>query len=161
MEGGIVTAARLRLREEVREVRLEAGAARLDGRSVAFEREDRDGRLDAIAVAGRTHRVRTAREGNRVFVWCDGRTFAFERARPVRAAAGAEHGTDLLAPMPGRVRKVLVAAGSPVERGSVLLVLEAMKMEHAIRAPRDGVVAKVMVKEGELVEAGVELAELA
>ena len=42
-----------------------------------------------------------------------------------------------------------------------LLILEAMKMEHSIRAPRDGVVRRVCVTEGELVESGIELVELA
>jgi 3-methylcrotonyl-CoA carboxylase alpha subunit len=63
--------------------------------------------------------------------------------------------------MPGRVRRVLVVGGAAVERGQPLLVLEAMKMEHSIRAPRDGVVRRVCVAEGELVDAGVELVELA
>ncbi len=62
--------------------------------------------------------------------------------------------------MPGRVRKVSAAAGDRVERGMVLIVLEAMKMEHAIRAPKDGTLRRLLVKEGDLVDAGVELAEI-
>ena len=42
----------------------------------------------------------------------------------------------------------------------VLIVLEAMKMEHAIRAPKDGILRRLLVKEGDLVDAGVELAEI-
>ena len=88
-------------------------------------------------------------------------SYAFERVRTAkRAAAGGEHGADLLAPMPGRVRKVCAAAGDRVERGMVLIVLEAMKMEHAIRAPQDGMLKRLLVKEGDLVDAGVELAEI-
>ena len=59
--------------------------------------------------------------------------------------------------MPGRVRRLLVEDGARVARGDVLLVLEAMKMEHAIRSPRDGT-ARLRVAEGDLVEAGIELA---
>jgi acetyl-CoA/propionyl-CoA carboxylase biotin carboxyl carrier protein len=59
--------------------------------------------------------------------------------------------------MPGRVRRLLVEDGSHVRRGEVLLVLEAMKMEHAIRSPMDGTV-RLRVAEGDLVDAGVELA---
>jgi 3-methylcrotonyl-CoA carboxylase alpha subunit len=62
--------------------------------------------------------------------------------------------------MPGRIRKTLVRRGDPVERGQVVLVLEAMKMEHAIRAPRDGIVTRLDHVEGDLVEAGTALAEI-
>lgn len=152
---------RLRLRDQTRDVRLEKpGEAVLAGRTVAYERGDAGGRLDRITVGGRAHRVATAREGDRVFVWCDGVAWAFERARSARATAAADHGADLRAPMPGRVRRIFAAAGQTVARGTVLLALEAMKMEHAIRAPRDGVVRRVLVAEGELVDAGVELVEL-
>jgi len=112
------------------------------------------------AVVGRSPRVVTAVAGDQIFVWCDGASYAFERVRSARAAAGSEHGSDLLAPMPGRVRKVFAAAGDRVERGMVLIVLEAMKMEHAIRAPQDGTLKRLLVKEGDLVDAGVELAEI-
>lgn len=52
-------------------------------------------------------------------------------------------------PMPGRIVKVLVAAGDPVKRGHTLVVLEAMKMQNEIPAPADGVVRSVGVREGE------------
>jgi 3-methylcrotonyl-CoA carboxylase alpha subunit len=62
--------------------------------------------------------------------------------------------------MPGRVRKTLVRRGEAVAKGQVVLVLEAMKMEHAIRAPQDGVVTRLELHEGDLVEAGTVLAEI-
>jgi len=62
--------------------------------------------------------------------------------------------------MPGRVRRTAAAAGDRVARGDVILVLEAMKMEHSIRAPRDGVIRAVHVREGDLVDAGMELADI-
>jgi acetyl/propionyl-CoA carboxylase alpha subunit len=152
---------RLRLAERTEEVRLESGdEAVLGGRRVAYERGDAGGRLERITVGGRAHRVVTAREGDRVFVWCDGLTYTFEQASRARRAAPADHGADLLAPMPGRVRRIFASAGEAVGRGTVLLVLEAMKMEHAIRAPRDGIVRRVLVEQGDLVEAGAELVEL-
>ena len=106
------------------------------------------------------HRVVVARAGAKTFVWCDGAVYAFERARVDRPGAAFDADPGLLAPMPGRVRRVFVEAGQAVERGAVLLSLEAMKMEHAIRAPRDGVVRSIRVAEGDLVEAGAELVEL-
>ncbi|KIT15159.1 Glutaconyl-CoA decarboxylase subunit gamma [Jannaschia aquimarina] len=62
--------------------------------------------------------------------------------------------------MPGLVREVLVAAGDAVSAGDRLAVLEAMKMEHALRAPRDGTVAEVLAAAGSQVEAGAALIRL-
>ncbi|HEY4229757.1 MAG TPA: biotin/lipoyl-containing protein [Thermoanaerobaculia bacterium] len=152
---------RLRCGAELREVRLESDAAVLDGRRVAFERVERDGELAAVRIDGKEHPVVTAVEGSRTWVWCDGFAGAFERVAAARSGAGAasprETGGDLISPMPGRVRRLLVEDGARVARGDVLLVLEAMKMEHAIRSPMDGTV-RLRVAEGDLVEAGIELA---
>ena len=153
-------AVRLRHGQDLREVRLEAGTARIGDRRMAFERSGRDGRLEAIVLDGKAHRVAVAREGDRVFVWCEGAAYAFERVRGSRGSSGGDHAGGLVSPMPGRVRKTLVRPGDAVARGQVLLVLEAMKMEHSIRAPRDGVLKSLFVKEGDLVESGVELAEI-
>ena len=56
--------------------------------------------------------------------------------------------------MPGRVLAVRCATGDRVSRGQVLVVLEAMKMEHEVRAPGDGVVGRVQVEPGQQVNAG-------
>jgi acetyl/propionyl-CoA carboxylase alpha subunit len=161
--GGSMSADRLTSGGQSREVRLEGATARLDGRSVAFEILGggfRGGSPVEIVVGGRTHRVLALRDGARVFVWVDGQTFIFERAERRRTRAASEQAGDLLAPMPGRVRKTLVSIGDSVRKGQPLLVLEAMKMEHSIRAPRDGAVRRLLVREGDLVDAGVELAEI-
>ena len=63
--------------------------------------------------------------------------------------------------MPGRVVQLLVAAGAAVRRGQSLIVVEAMKMEHTIAAPRDGIVEAVRCAAGDLVEEGAELITLA
>jgi propionyl-CoA carboxylase alpha chain len=67
---------------------------------------------------------------------------------------------SLLAPMPGTVVRIAVAAGDPVSADDPIVVLEAMKMEHAIRAPVAGVVAVVNVRVGQAVDTGTELARL-
>jgi propionyl-CoA carboxylase alpha chain len=65
---------------------------------------------------------------------------------------------SLVAPMPGLVKQVLVAVGDRVAAGDTLLVLEAMKMEQLIRAPRAGRVAALSARTGQQVEAGLVLA---
>ncbi len=72
------------------------------------------------------------------------------------------HGAgEAIAPMPGTITKVFVADGQKVTQGQVLLTLEAMKMEHAIAAPRDGVVAKIRFKVADKVAMGDKLFEMA
>jgi biotin carboxyl carrier protein len=66
-------------------------------------------------------------------------------------AAGTQH---VLAPMPGKVVKMLVKPGDEVKARQGLVVVEAMKMENEIRSPKDGRVADVLVTEGASVEAG-------
>ena len=63
-----------------------------------------------------------------------------------------------MAPMPGKVIKLAVAEGAEVEAGDVLVVLEAMKMEHELTAPSAGTVAELRVAEGDQVESGAPLA---
>jgi 3-methylcrotonyl-CoA carboxylase alpha subunit len=59
--------------------------------------------------------------------------------------------------MPGTVTKMLVAAGAAVTKGTVLAIVEAMKMEHAVKAPRDGKVKAVHFAAGDQVADGAEL----
>jgi len=63
--------------------------------------------------------------------------------------------------MPGRIAAVRAAAGASVSKGDVLVIVEAMKMEHAVRAPRDGIVERVLVSEGQMVGLGDILVEMA
>ncbi len=76
------------------------------------------------------------------------------RSAPTPALDGPR---EVLAPMPGRVVKVLAAENTDVKTGQGLLVIEAMKMHNELRAPRSGRVSKVYVQEGEGVESGARL----
>ena len=70
-----------------------------------------------------------------------------------------EEGTGLVAPMPGKVIALLAKAGAAVEKGTPLLVLEAMKMEHTISAPHAGTVKSFRYAAGDQVGEGAELVD--
>ena len=142
----------------VREVRVAPEEASLDGERHVLRIDTGGASGEVLEIDGIRHRVRAARRGDRVFVWCDGDVFEFAPPRKEPSAA-ADHG-DLRAPMPGRIRKIDVAEGESVSKGRLLIVLEAMKMEHAIRAPRDASVRRLPHREGDLVEMGEPLIEL-
>jgi biotin carboxyl carrier protein len=93
------------------------------------------------------------------WVWVDGRVKRLAPPSTGRARGRAAI-DELAAPMPATVVKVLVHPGAAVKRGETLLMLEAMKMELPIRAPRDGVVKSINCQPGELVQPGTHLLEL-
>ena len=78
-----------------------------------------------------------------------------------KADRGEGAGGGLTAPMPGKVVQAMVATGDTVVRGQTVMILEAMKMEHAISAPADGIVADVFFAAGDQVDEGAELLRLA
>jgi 3-methylcrotonyl-CoA carboxylase alpha subunit len=87
-------------------------------------------------------------------------TFDFAEDTGAEHHASAEHEGHLRSPMPGLVLDVRARPGERVAGGAVLVVLEAMKMEHSLSAPWDGTVSAVAVKPGDRVEEGVELVVL-
>jgi biotin carboxyl carrier protein len=97
--------------------------------------------------------VRVATSAAKSWVLSEGTLFAFTESPrfPDSAARAVEGG--LTAPMPGKVVKVLVDAGQAVIAGAALVVLEAMKMEHTVRASGAGVVRAIHVVVGEQVDA--------
>ncbi|WP_261566192.1 biotin carboxylase N-terminal domain-containing protein [Frankia gtarii] len=119
---------------------------RLDG-------EQADLTVDDVRSTVRVHRV-----GPEVYL--DGRggsTVARETPRFVEPGASTAAGS-LTAPMPGTVVRVAVERGAAVTAGEVVLVLEAMKMEHAVTAPHDGVLSALDVRPGQTVDGGHVLA---
>ena len=81
-------------------------------------------------------------------------------AAPAAAPAVAA-GEVVAAPMPGNILKVNCSQGQAVKAGDILVVLEAMKMENEILAPRDGTVAQVVTTKGAVVDTGAPLVVLA
>ncbi len=99
--------------------------------------------------------------GEKRHVFFEGRAYPFARVDPSQGAGqGDDAGGRLTAPMPGKVIALLAEPGKRVEKGAPLLVLEAMKMEHTIKAPRAGVVKAFRFEAGDQVSEGVELVEL-
>src|SRR5262249_56208286 len=116
-----------------------------------------DGRLSLVFEDGRQFSARALASGDGVeLVDAQGRRRVAIadplRDRMLHSAAGtgaADSGAEVRAQMPGRVVEVKVAAGDRVEPASVLLVLEAMKMQNEIRSDRGGVVERVEVQAGQ------------
>lgn len=112
-------------------------------------------------VDGRNVKAQVAKEGRKVWVHVDGKTYGLERMVGDAKQAGlAGRERVLRAPMPGQVRQVAVKAGQDVKTGEVLVLLEAMKMEIRIQAPQAAKVARVAVSKGQSVEREQILVEL-
>ncbi|WP_330213199.1 acetyl/propionyl/methylcrotonyl-CoA carboxylase subunit alpha [Pseudomonas sp. Z18(2022)] len=101
------------------------------------------------------------REGDSLFLRWDGEVHSVSLFDPIAAVdASQSHQGGLTAPMNGSIVRVLVDVGQTVDAGTQLVVLEAMKMEHSIRAPHAGVVKALYCQEGEMVGEGSALVEL-
>ncbi|ARC88579.1 biotin carboxylase N-terminal domain-containing protein [Rhodovulum sp. MB263] len=127
------------------------------GETLLEARRSPDGwRIDGAAAGS----VRQAGGQIHVFAGAGG-TFSFIPVDPLDRAAAAGTGADVIeAPMPGLLKTLSVAEGDHVAAGQPLAVLEAMKMEHMLAAPRAGLVAEVLVAPGAQVEAGAALVRL-
>ena len=90
-------------------------------------------------------------------MFVDGDHFTVALSNPfAEAVHDLAHG-GLTAPMPGIIRAVLATPGEHVQKGRALVIMEAMKMEHTIRAPADGIIEAVNAVEGAMTEAGTVL----
>lgn len=78
-------------------------------------------------------------------------------AAPAAASPALAAGEVVKSPMPGNILKINVTVGQKVNEGDALLVLEAMKMENEVAAPRSGTVAQIIVSKGAVVETGAPL----
>ncbi|HEX4583894.1 MAG TPA: biotin carboxylase N-terminal domain-containing protein [Burkholderiaceae bacterium] len=101
------------------------------------------------------------RDGDVLHVFAGAVHRAFALVDPVGAAGEADQDEDrLCAPMPGKIIAIHASAGDRVRRGQLLLVMEAMKMEHSIVAPHDGVLEQLRYRVGDQVEEGATLVAL-
>ena len=115
----------------------------------------------SILLNGQSHEIRvTPACGGKLNLQTGTQEFTAEVIDP-RAWSGRRHThveaegrQQIVAPMPGKVVRLLVKAGDHVEAGQGLFVVEAMKMQNEIRSPKSGTVERVLAKEGQPVNAG-------
>ena len=143
------------------------------GRSVHFIIDGVAGEADTVEVAagifsilidGTSLEAQVERFGGGLRIRIGEREFAVTVRDPRKwqrnhdAAAASEQRHNVVAPMPGRVVRVLVAAGDAVKAGQGIAVVEAMKMQNEIRSARAGKLERLFVKEGQPVNAGETIA---
>ena len=147
-----------------------------DGSRFRFAHDGRAIEADVIEVAANTYsvllsgrayevRVEPALGGMRIHAGAREFRAEIEDPRAWRGRHGgkleAEGRQEIIAPMPGKVVRLLVTKGQKVEAGQGLIVVEAMKMQNEIRSPKSGVVEEVFIAEGQAVNAGEPLAIVA
>lgn len=108
----------------------------------------------------RSETFHCVREGDTFHLFWRGSAYRLVEEKEAGRGARRHLSGGLEAPMPGKVIAVKAAPGQAVRKGDELLVVEAMKMENAIRAPRDGTVRSVAARVGDMVGPGTVLVEL-
>ena len=153
------------------EVRLKPDTPTTTGNEVRLTPDATTGRAvgprktEAVSAFRRTYEITIAPDpassqlavhvgASRVLVGLNGRRRFGRNNEGTRAATGPQH---VVAPMPGKIVRVLVQSGEAVRARQPLVVVEAMKMENELRAARDGTVAEVHAQEGQSVDAGALL----
>jgi biotin carboxyl carrier protein len=129
---------------------------------VNYQIEEIDAYSYKAIVEGKSYLVHTTGigEDGQIYVRLNGKKIKAEystRKGDLLKTLGIDLGAGLKiqefkAPMPGLIRKIDVALGETVQKGQTILVLEAMKMENALKSPGDGIVKSIIVKEGQAVE---------
>jgi acetyl/propionyl-CoA carboxylase alpha subunit len=143
------------------EVREQDGryVALVDDRSLEVDCLESPDGFASLLVAGRSHDALITRRPGGYTVALRGGRYDVLLADPTPAASRGPAGGDgrLVAPMPGKVVRVLVERGQAVTAAQGLVVVEAMKMENELKAPRAGTIFEVHVREGQAVEGGALL----
>lgn len=136
----------------------------VDGRAVEAGAIEAAPAIYSILIGGSSFEVRVEPDAAGLRITIGGREYAARIRDPRQwrrnrgAAVEAEGSQRVIAPMPGKVVRVLVKAGEAVEAGKGILVVEAMKMQNEVRSPKSGKVERILVSEGQAVSAGEALA---
>ncbi|MCC4113944.1 acetyl-CoA carboxylase biotin carboxyl carrier protein subunit [Aromatoleum toluclasticum] len=124
----------------------------LDGQALPCRLHREDDGSYVLTLNDHSERIYAAQRGDDLYIHLDGRSYHLRYRHPLDLLAEQQHGAaedGLRAPMPGSLIAVRAGVGVAVTRGQTVLVIESMKMETALAAPRDGVVAEVHVDAGE------------
>jgi biotin carboxyl carrier protein len=136
---------------------------RLDGRAVEVDAVLARRDVLSVLIGGKAYEIKRERTATDMHLWVGSVRYAVQVRDPrsLRSRASADDGKGprkLVAPMPGKVVRVLVREEAEVEAGQGILVVEAMKMQNEIKSPKKGVVRKMVAVEGAAVNAGDVLA---
>ena len=137
---------------------------RLDGQPVHIDAVIPRRDVLSLLVDGHAYEIKREQTAADLHMWVGSTRFAVElhdprSLRSRKHAAGDEKGPrKILAPMPGRVVRLLVAENSEVEAGQGVVVVEAMKMQNEIKSPKKGIVKKMLATPGAAVNPGDVLA---
>ncbi|MEM9439967.1 MAG: acetyl/propionyl/methylcrotonyl-CoA carboxylase subunit alpha [Pseudomonadota bacterium] len=115
----------------------------------------------ALTTAGHRMTASAVRVGSTIAIFSEGQSHHFEVPDALQSEGrSVEESGDVLSPMPGLVKVVMTEATQKVSKGDALIVLEAMKMEHTLTAPKDGIVTQILTEPGAQVDAGALLLTL-
>jgi biotin carboxyl carrier protein len=136
---------------------------RLEGREIEVDAVLARPDVLSLRIGNRAYEVKCERVGSDLHLWVGSMRFAAEvrdpRSLRGRKGAADDHGPKkLVAPMPGKVVRVLSREGESVDSGAGILVIEAMKMQNELKSPKKGTIQKILVSEGAAVNAGDVLA---
>ena len=134
--------------------------ATVDGQALGLQVEPLAPGTFVFRQGDRRETFHCVRDGDTVHLFWGGRVYRLEEETERSRGSHRHVGGGLEAPMPGKVIAVKVAPGDTVGRGDELVVVEAMKMENAVRAPQAGRVKSVSARVGDMVSPGVVLVEL-
>lgn len=143
----------------------EAYAITLDGQPVDADAVHVSPNTISVILGGQSFEIHLSPSGDgKIKLQCGPHEFSAELV-DLRSWRGRKQGAvevegrqEIVAPMPGKVVRLLVAVGDAVEAGQGLLVVEAMKMQNEIRSPKSGKVERLLAREGQNVNAGEVLA---
>ena len=136
----------------------------LDGKEIPIDAVLTGRDVLSLLIDGKSYEIKRERGVNDLHLWVGSARYEAEvhdprSLRSRKAGAADEKGPKkLLAPMPGKVVRVLLGENAEVEAGQGILVVEAMKMQNEIKSPKKGVVQKIVATEGANVNSGDVLA---